>query len=130
VETRTEENYRSYIRNHLLPRWGTTALGNITALAVTNWIKQLRRRHAASTVAGIVTVFSMTPSTNASSPSAQSAAGPSAAGAASSNPSQSNASGPPRNKSSGSPTKPNCSALTPTGYWSSQQAGPEPDGES
>jgi hypothetical protein len=59
VETRTEENYRSCIRNHLLPRWGTTALGSIAALAVTNWIKQLRRRYAASTVAGILTVFSM-----------------------------------------------------------------------
>jgi hypothetical protein len=53
VETRTEENYRSRIRNHILPRWGNTALGDITALAVTNWIKQLRRRYAQSTVSGI-----------------------------------------------------------------------------
>ncbi len=59
VETRTDDNYRSRIQNHILPRWASTALGNITALAVTMWIKQLRRRYAASTVAGIVTVFSM-----------------------------------------------------------------------
>jgi hypothetical protein len=59
VETRTEENYRAYLRNHILLRWGTTALGEISALAVTAWIKTLRERYAASTVAGIVTVFSM-----------------------------------------------------------------------
>jgi integrase len=59
VETRTEENYRAYLRNHVLPRWGTTPLGEITALAVTAWIKTLRQRYAASTVSGIVTVFSM-----------------------------------------------------------------------
>lgn len=44
VEVRTEENYLSRIRNHIEPRWGTTALGDVTALAVTLWIKQLRRR--------------------------------------------------------------------------------------
>jgi hypothetical protein len=59
VEIRTEENYKSRIDNNILPRWGTTTLGGITALAVTMWIKQLRRRYAVSTVAGIVTVFSM-----------------------------------------------------------------------
>ncbi len=59
VETRTEENYRAYLRNHILPRWGITPLGAITALAVTAWIKSLRQHYAASTVAGIVTVFSM-----------------------------------------------------------------------
>lgn len=59
VEIRTEENYRGRIRNHIQPRWGSTALGDITTLAVTLWIKQLRRRYASATVAGIVTVFSM-----------------------------------------------------------------------
>jgi hypothetical protein len=39
--------------------WGTIALGEISALAITAWIKTLRERYAASTVAGIVTVFSM-----------------------------------------------------------------------
>jgi integrase len=59
VETRTEENYRAYLRNHILPRWDTTPLGTISALEVTAWVKDLRQRYAASTVAGIVTVFSM-----------------------------------------------------------------------
>jgi integrase len=59
VETRTEENYRSYLRNHILPRWGYTTLGDITAIDVTTWRKDLRKRYAASTVDGILTVFSM-----------------------------------------------------------------------
>ncbi|MFE6611702.1 tyrosine-type recombinase/integrase [Amycolatopsis sp. NPDC057786] len=59
VEVRTEENYRSRIRNQIEPRWGSTAVGDITALAVTLWVKELRRRYARSTVAGVVTVFSM-----------------------------------------------------------------------
>jgi hypothetical protein len=53
VETRTDENYRSYLRNHILPRWGYTTLGDITAIDVTAWQKRLaetlrrlhRRRH-------------------------------------------------------------------------------------
>jgi hypothetical protein len=49
VEIRTEENYLSRIRNHIEPRWTSTALGDITALAVTLWIKQLRRHYARST---------------------------------------------------------------------------------
>jgi hypothetical protein len=64
VEIRTEENYRSRIRNHIQPRWGTTALADITTRTVTMWIKQLRRCYTSSTVAGIITVFSMMPSTN------------------------------------------------------------------
>jgi hypothetical protein len=59
VETRTEENYRAYLRNHILPHWRHAPLGQITALAVTAWIKALRKRYAAPTVAGIVTVVSM-----------------------------------------------------------------------
>jgi integrase len=59
VETRTEENYRAYLRNHILPRWGYLTLGDITALDVTTWRKDLRKRYAASTVDGILTVFSM-----------------------------------------------------------------------
>jgi integrase len=59
VETRTEENYCSYLRNHILPRWGYTALGDITALDVTAWLKDLRKHLAPSTVAGIRTLFSM-----------------------------------------------------------------------
>jgi hypothetical protein len=59
VEPRTEENYRGYLRNHILPRWATTPLGAISALEVTAWFKTLRAGYAASTVSCIVTVFSM-----------------------------------------------------------------------
>lgn len=50
VETRTDENYRAYLRNHILPRWQHAPLGEITALTVTAWIKTLRQRYASSTV--------------------------------------------------------------------------------
>ncbi|CRK61947.1 Prophage LambdaBa02, site-specific recombinase, phage integrase family [Alloactinosynnema sp. L-07] len=59
VETRTEENYRGVLRNHILPHWGQTALSDISTLAVTAWLKHLRKDYAASTVATIRTVFSM-----------------------------------------------------------------------
>lgn len=35
VETRTEKNYRFYLRNHILPRWSHTSLGDITAVDAT-----------------------------------------------------------------------------------------------
>jgi integrase len=59
VETRTEENYRAYLRNHILVRWGATSLGDITAVDATVWLKDLRKRYAASTVNTVRTVFSM-----------------------------------------------------------------------
>lgn len=52
-------SWRGYLRNHILPRWQTTPLREITALAVNAWRKQLRTHLAASTVACIFTVFSM-----------------------------------------------------------------------
>jgi integrase len=59
VEIRTEENYRGCLRNHILPRWGHVSLGDITALDVTVWLKQLRSVYASSSVATIRCVFSM-----------------------------------------------------------------------
>lgn len=59
VEARTEENYRGRLRNHILPQWGNRGLGEIKASEVTRWFKTLRERYAASTVAGIRTVFRM-----------------------------------------------------------------------
>lgn len=59
VETRTEENYRRCLRLHILPRWGQLGLGEITASAVTEWLKQLRQRYAASTVVTLRTMLSM-----------------------------------------------------------------------
>jgi hypothetical protein len=35
VETCTEDDYRASLRNHIRPGWGSTALGDFTALDVT-----------------------------------------------------------------------------------------------
>lgn len=59
VEIRTEENYRRCLGLHVLPRWGHLGLGEITASAVTEWLKQLRQRYAASTVVTLRTILSM-----------------------------------------------------------------------
>lgn len=59
VEIRTEENYRRCLRLHILPRWGHLALGEISASAVTEWLKQLRQCYAASTVVTLRTILSM-----------------------------------------------------------------------
>lgn len=59
METRTEENYRRCLRLHILPHWGHLGLGEITASAVTEWLKQLRQRYAASTVVTLRTILSM-----------------------------------------------------------------------
>ena len=59
VETRTEENYRRCLRLHILPRWGQLRLGEITASAVAEWLKQRRQRYAASTVVTLRTMLSM-----------------------------------------------------------------------
>jgi integrase len=59
VETRTDENYRRCLRLHILPRWGHLALGDISASAVTEWLRQLRQRYAASTVVTLRTILSM-----------------------------------------------------------------------
>ena len=45
VETRTEENYRAYLRNHILPRWGTTPLSERRrdAHGPTLWLRRRAR---------------------------------------------------------------------------------------
>lgn len=73
VEIRTEENYRTYLRNHILPRWGHIALGDITALDVATWLNNYApstppRPSPASDACS--PYCSTTPSTNASSPPA------------------------------------------------------------
>lgn len=59
VEPRTEENYRRCLRLHILPRWGNVPLGDITASAVTLWLKELRERYAAATVRTMQKMLSM-----------------------------------------------------------------------
>lgn len=60
VDPRTEDNYRSMLRNHILPRWGTTPLADVTALKVHAWAKKLRADGLAPiTVAGIIKLLAM-----------------------------------------------------------------------
>lgn len=60
VAPATAAQYRSLTRTHLLPRWGTTALGDISGIAVNAWVKKLRATgYATSTVATVVKVLSM-----------------------------------------------------------------------
>jgi len=60
IDSRTEDNYRSIIKNHVRDRWGDTALEDITNLKVQSWKKKLRAQSLARvTVDGIVKVLSM-----------------------------------------------------------------------
>ncbi|MCP3798454.1 site-specific integrase [Allokutzneria sp. A3M-2-11 16] len=60
VDIRTETNYRSILRNHILPRWGTESLGDILASDTNKWLKGLRDNgYAYPTVGTIRSVFSM-----------------------------------------------------------------------
>jgi hypothetical protein len=43
VDIRTEENYRSILRNRIKPRWGDTALAEIKNLKVLAWAKNYAR---------------------------------------------------------------------------------------
>lgn len=59
VDVRTEENYRSILRNHIKPRWGDTALAEIKNLKVLAWAKQLRASGLSPiTVSGIIKLLS------------------------------------------------------------------------
>src|SRR5690349_9377380 len=60
VDPRTEENYRGTLRNHIEPRWGATALADISNLKVQGWKKDLRATGLAKvTVDGIVKLLSL-----------------------------------------------------------------------
>lgn len=60
VDIRTDDNYRSLLRNHIQPRWGTTALADISNLKVQAWKKDLRAVGLAKvTVDGIVKLLSL-----------------------------------------------------------------------
>ncbi|WP_116046415.1 tyrosine-type recombinase/integrase [Amycolatopsis palatopharyngis] len=61
IDQRTEENYRSFLTKHVLPRWGSTALADITNLQVRTWEKHLRASGLAkTTVDSIIKCFSLT----------------------------------------------------------------------
>ncbi|GAA3850548.1 tyrosine-type recombinase/integrase [Amycolatopsis tucumanensis] len=60
IDQRTEENYRSIVRKHVVPRWGSTAFSDITNLNVRKWEKHLRASGLAkTTVDGIIKCFSL-----------------------------------------------------------------------
>lgn len=60
VDIRTEEGYRSMLRNHILPRWGITSLSSVSGIQVLAWAKVLRTRPLApATVSSIVKLFTM-----------------------------------------------------------------------
>ncbi|RSM77841.1 hypothetical protein DL991_18750 [Amycolatopsis sp. WAC 01375] len=60
LDPRTLEHYRSYLRCHILPRFGDVALGAITALDVTSWVKcNVDAGYSPDTVAGWVKLLSM-----------------------------------------------------------------------
>ncbi|MEU0469157.1 tyrosine-type recombinase/integrase [Amycolatopsis sp. NPDC006131] len=56
----TLATYDSHIRNHILPRWSGTALGDIARIEVKGWVnKKLRPNLADKTVQDILVLFSM-----------------------------------------------------------------------
>ena len=60
VAERTEDNYRSNLRNHVLPRWGDRRLCDITTSEVHAWTRDLRAAgYAPSTVTSQIKLLSM-----------------------------------------------------------------------
>ncbi|MEV5720522.1 hypothetical protein AB0L41_42175 [Amycolatopsis mediterranei] len=60
LDPRTVDNYESYLRCHVLVRFGATSLGEITELDVDAWVKESREAgYAAATVASWVKLLSM-----------------------------------------------------------------------
>lgn len=59
VAPATLAQYRSLCRTHILPRWGTTSIHDISGTAVNAWAKKLRARYAPATVATILKLLSM-----------------------------------------------------------------------
>ena len=60
VAPATLAQYRSLIRNHILPRWGSAPLNTITGSAVHSWAKTLRTQgYAPATITTITKIVSM-----------------------------------------------------------------------
>ena len=65
LDLRTLENYESYLRLHILPRFGPVAMGDITTLDINLWIKESgeetewRKGYAPSTIRAWVNLLSM-----------------------------------------------------------------------
>jgi integrase len=61
VDKRTLENYQGIIKNHILPRWGDTEIGDISNIKVLKWLKEIRddQGRAQVTVDGIKKLLSL-----------------------------------------------------------------------
>ncbi|MDI6101204.1 site-specific integrase [Actinoplanes sp. NEAU-A12] len=59
VGANTAAKYDTYLRVHILPRFGDCPLNAITRMMVKTWVKELNQRRASSTVADILSVLSM-----------------------------------------------------------------------
>ena len=59
IDLRTFGNYDGNLRNHIVPRWGSTSLAELSTLDITGWIKELGAEYAPTTVSSIVKLMSM-----------------------------------------------------------------------
>jgi integrase len=60
LDQRTLENYDSYLRCHILPRFGATPMGTITTLDIKLWTKDATEDgYARATITGWVNLLSM-----------------------------------------------------------------------
>ncbi|MEV6608872.1 tyrosine-type recombinase/integrase [Kutzneria sp. NPDC051319] len=60
IDSRTADNYRSMLRNHIIPRWGDTALAEISNLKAQAWKKKLRAKPLSQvSVDGILKLLSL-----------------------------------------------------------------------
>ena len=53
----SEKEYRLRLKNHILPEWGTVAIGDLSPTAIITWEKGLRGRRSKNTVDAIMSVF-------------------------------------------------------------------------
>lgn len=58
VSAGTWAKYQSHLGQHILPKFGDTALAGISRMAVKAWVKALRRRLAEATVADVASLLS------------------------------------------------------------------------
>lgn len=59
VAAATEDQYRSLLTRHILPRWGPVGLSEISGIAVAGWAKSLRERYSDRTVSAVVKLLSL-----------------------------------------------------------------------
>lgn len=59
VKPSTRERYAGIVRTHVLPRWASTRLGDVTHSAVQGWVAALARSAAPASVRKVHLVFSM-----------------------------------------------------------------------